>query len=187
LRRGSSSPRLKPGVSLPWNKEGFFDENTWHLRCASKLALLQSSPRLRGDAGLWAAGELRAAARLHVCSMLLLSRDLAASAARFGPAVGVAGRDTRRAGRGEAEMIDLTPEEEARLRRWLAMEEPDIDAALERAAETLFSAEKIEQVADAIGASIASDIEMLLRELEGRLTALERLVMRSMPVVRRQQ
>jgi len=84
-------------------------------------------------------------------------------------------------------MIDLTPEEEARLRRWLAMEEPDIDAALERAAETLFSAEKIEKVADAIGASIACDIETLLRELEARLTALERLVMRSMPVVRRQQ
>jgi hypothetical protein len=84
-------------------------------------------------------------------------------------------------------MIDLTPEEEARLRRWLAMKEPDIDQAVEAAAEKMLSPERIAAMGDQISAAVIPDIEALLVGLNERLTALEKQVMRMMPVVRRRQ
>ena len=88
-------------------------------------------------------------------------------------------------------MIDLTPEEEARLRRWLALQESDVDAAVERAAEAMFTSERlahdIERLGDQISAAIIPDIEALLGGINERLAALEKIVMRTMPTVRRQQ
>ncbi len=88
-------------------------------------------------------------------------------------------------------MIDLTPEEELRLRRLLALEDADVAAAIERAAAVLFNSERlradVERMAEQVSAAIIPDIEALLVTINERLATLERIVLRSMPVIRRQQ
>jgi hypothetical protein len=84
-------------------------------------------------------------------------------------------------------MIDLTPEEEARLRRWLAMKEPEIEASVKAMVEGVLAPENIAKLGDQISAAVIPDIEALLMGLAERVTALEKLVMRTMPVVRRRQ